>query len=74
MAAVLRKDHAKWFKSTGQAVKAIDKEAKEMEKTWNELLFTVCKGDATQMKQVSGFDISDFFYYIDNFQKSVKNG
>jgi hypothetical protein len=43
-----------------------------MDKYWNELLYTVCKGDAAAMREVVKFDIFDFFAFVENFKKGNK--
>jgi hypothetical protein len=44
----------------------------ELDRYWNELIFTVCDGKATEMNELKKFDVFDFFDYIEN--KSKKNG
>lgn len=43
-----------------------------MDTYWNELIFSVCKGDVSQMKDLKTFDIVDFFDYVNN--KTKDNG
>ena len=37
-----------------------------LDKYWNELLFSTCKGNAGSINELKRFDIYDFFSYIDN--------
>lgn len=37
-----------------------------MDAYWNKLIYSVCKGDVSQMKDLKKFDIIDFFDYVDN--------
>lgn len=50
----------------------IKKEVEEMDKFWNDLIFAVCDGRATEMNELKKFEIMEFFDYIEN--KSKKNG
>jgi hypothetical protein len=36
---------------------------------WNDILYSVCKGDLSQMAELKKFDIFDFFDYIENKTK-----
>lgn len=40
-----------------------------MDKYWNELLFSICKGNVSDIKELKSFDIFDFFDYIENATK-----
>jgi hypothetical protein len=42
----------------------------ELDKYYNELIFTVCKGSPTEMNELKRFDVFDFFDYIDNKSKN----
>lgn len=44
-------------------------EIKELDKYWNNLLFNITEGSASEMKTLMTFDIFDFFAYIDNKMK-----
>jgi hypothetical protein len=50
----------------------IKRELEEMDKYWNDLIYTVCDGNASEMNELKRFDIFDFFDYVNN--KSKKNG
>jgi len=39
---------------------------KEIDKYWNDMVFTICKGDPGQMREVVKFDIFDFFAFVEN--------
>jgi hypothetical protein len=52
--------------------KSIGQEIEEMSKYWNELIFMVCKGDATAIREVIKFDIFDFFGFVENYRKGNK--
>jgi hypothetical protein len=41
-----------------------------MDKYWNELIFSICKGSAVEMRELKKYDIFDFFDYIDNKSKN----
>jgi hypothetical protein len=43
-----------------------------MGKYWNDIIYVVCKGDATSMREITKFDIFDFFAFIENFRKGNK--
>jgi hypothetical protein len=47
-------------------------EVKEMETYWNELIYTVCKGDPAGMREIVKFNIFDFFAFVENFWKQNK--
>lgn len=50
----------------------IKKEVDELDRYWNELIYAVCDGKASEMNELKRFDVFEFFDYIDN--KSKKNG
>jgi len=50
----------------------INKEIDELDTYWNDLLFAVCDGKASEINELKRFEIIDFFDYIEN--KSKKNG
>ena len=39
-----------------------------MESNWNELLYSITKGDPGAMREIVKFDIFDFFAYIGNIK------
>jgi hypothetical protein len=43
-----------------------------MDTYWNDLLYSVCKGDVSQMTDLKRFEIVDFFDYVNN--KTKENG
>ena len=38
----------------------------DLDKYYNELIYTVCKGSPGEMNELKRFDIFDFFAYINN--------
>jgi hypothetical protein len=50
----------------------IKKELEDLDKYWNELIYAICDGKASEMNELKRFDIFDFFDYVNN--KSKKNG
>lgn len=44
----------------------------ETNKYWNEMIFRVCDGKASEMAALRKYDIFDFFDYIEN--KNKKHG
>lgn len=44
----------------------------ELDKYWNDLLFNVSEGNATEMAALRRFDIMEFFGYVEN--KMRKDG
>lgn len=43
-----------------------------MDKYWDDLIFAVCDGKASEMAALKKYDIMEFFNYVDN--KNKKNG
>ena len=41
----------------------------ESDNFWNELVYNVCKGNATEMRTLNEYDIFDFFSFIENREK-----
>jgi len=71
----LRNNFKRWFEGSGKGderVTLLANDMREMDTYWNELIYSVCKGDVSQMKDLKKFDIMDFFDYIDN--KTKDNG
>ena len=50
----------------------IDAEIKELDKYWNELIYTVTKGSATEMREIVKFSVFDFMAYVENYMKGLK--
>ena len=50
----------------------IDAEIKDMDKYWNELIYTITKGSAADIRELTKFDIFDFMAYVDNYKKGLK--
>jgi hypothetical protein len=73
--ARLRIDYPDWFKSgEGKGrLKSITEEIKEIDKYWSDIIYTVCKGDISNMREIVKLDIYDFFGYVDNFKKGIKD-
>ena len=46
----------------------IDK-IKELDEYWSDLLYNVCEGKASEMAVLRGFDIIEFFDYVNNKSK-----
>lgn len=44
-------------------------ELKDMEKYWNDFLYVITGGNASDMMMLKRFDIFDFFNYADNKMK-----
>jgi phosphorylcholine metabolism protein LicD len=62
--------YPRWFKSGVKGkLKSIADEIKEMDKYWNDMVFTICKGDPGQMREVVKFDIFEFFAFVENKTK-----
>ena len=71
--ARLQARYPKYFKSGGsKKLTYLDKDLADNENYWNELLYTVSKGDAGNMRELRKFDIFDFFAYIINYEKDGK--
>lgn len=49
------------------------KELIENEKTWNQLLFNVCSGDAKAIDTLCRFEVFDFFSFVENYEKNIKS-
>jgi hypothetical protein len=65
--ASLQRLYPKWFPKDGtERTYSIIKEIEELEKYWNELLFTVTDGKASEMHALKKYDIIEFFSYVDN--------
>ena len=43
-----------------------------MDKYWNDLIYNICDGNASEMMALKKYDIFEFFDYIEN--KTKKNG
>lgn len=76
MDAGIRASYPDWFKGGGEKgrLKSITEEIKEIDKYWSDIIFTVCKGDISNMREITKLDIYDFFGYVDNYKKGLKNG
>jgi hypothetical protein len=48
---------------------SIANEIKEIDKYWNDLLFTVCDKDPGKMRELMKFNIFEFFDYLENYMK-----
>jgi len=44
----------------------------ELDKSWSELLYSVCEGKASEMAALKRYDIMEFFDYVES--KTKKNG
>lgn len=64
----------RWFTGTSEKrrEKRIKEEIEELDEYWNEVIYSVCGGDVTQMTELKRFDIFDFFDYINNKTKDRK--
>lgn len=47
----------------------IKKEIEDIERYWNDLIYSVCGGDVTDMAALKKYDVFDFFSYIDKKSK-----
>jgi hypothetical protein len=45
----------------------------EQQNNYNELIFLHCDGDPSKMNELKRFDIFDFFTFIENNEKKIKN-
>ena len=66
--ARLSATYPKWFKrADGKSkLKSIAEEIKDIDKFWNDFVYTICKGDPVEMREVVKFDIFDFFAFVEN--------
>lgn len=46
----------------------------ERKKMFDELIFTHCEGDPVKINELKRFDVFDFFSFIENNEKRLKNG
>jgi len=74
MDARLQGTYPRFFKGGAgeKRVRYIKKEAEELERYWNELIYAVCDGKISEMSEIKRLDIFDVFDYIEN--KSKKDG
>lgn len=71
----LQNCYPRWFRASGEGRNyLIKKEIEELDKYWNELVYEVCTGDASEMNALKKFNIFDFFDFVDNKMKDRKNG
>jgi len=45
----------------------------EDDKFWNDLVYTVCNGDISNMRDLKKVDIYDFFEFVENVNKDAKS-
>ena len=41
----------------------------DVDKYWNDLIYTVCNKDPGQMREIVKMDVFEFFGFVDNFMK-----
>jgi hypothetical protein len=59
----------RWYKPGKSGVRSIDKDAKELNKYWEDFLFTLCAGNASEMTALKKYEIFEFFEYVENKMK-----
>jgi hypothetical protein len=60
----------RWYKGGKTGVRSIANEIKENNRYWEDFLFTLCAGDASEMMILKRYDIFDFFEFVENKMKS----
>ena len=51
----------------------IRQETDDLNIYWNDLIYTICKGNAGEMREVVKLDIFDFFSFVEHYTKGLKN-
>jgi hypothetical protein len=71
----LQNSYPKWFKvgAAQTGVSSITNGIKEDDKFWNEFLYTLCKGDVSQIREIKKLDVFEFFDYVENYEKDGRS-
>ena len=46
----------------------------ERKKMYDDLIFSHCQGDPSKIRELKRFDVFEFFTFIENNEKKLKNG
>lgn len=52
-----------------EKLKSIAQSVQDVDKYWNDLIYTVCNKDPGQMREIVKMDVFEFFGFVDNFMK-----
>ena len=72
----LQERFPRWFRSEGGSKgrnEYLKKQLEDMDKYFNDLLYSVCEGKVSEMTELKRFDVFDFFDYITNKEDGRRN-
>jgi hypothetical protein len=72
--ASLQTHYPAYFEQVKEGLKDVYKELVKNEKYWSDMLFAVTEGDPVKMDRLCRFDVFEFFSFVKNFEKKIKDG